>query len=68
MEAKYYQKFEFPEIMFLFFDIVEEIDDTFQVYNNIKLYSEQIINYIEEELYIFNSKYALKDILYVCHM
>ena len=51
--------------MFLFFDIDEERNDIFKFYNNIKLNLELIINYIQEEFYIFNSKYALKCIIYI---
>ncbi len=68
--SKIIKNIELPDIMFLFFDIGEERDDTFKVYNNIKLNLEQIINYIEDEFYIFNSKYALKGIIcmpYVNH-
>ena len=49
--------------MFLFFDIDEERNDIFKFYNNIKLNLELIINYIEDEFSISNSKYSLKSII-----
>ena len=51
------------EIIFLFFDIGEENDDIYEVYNNLKLNLDAIKKFIVDDFYIFNNKYELRAII-----
>ena len=42
-----------PEISILFFDIGEEKDDVYDVYNNLKINLDLIKNFIKDDFYVF---------------
>ena len=49
-----------PEILFLFFDMGEENDDVYKVYNNLKLNLDSIKKYIVDDFYVLNNKFQLR--------
>ena len=61
--SKIIKNINVPEIIFLFFDIGEENDDVYEVYNNLKINLDLIKNFIKDDFYIFNNKYELRSII-----
>ena len=47
----------------MFFDIREENDDVYDVFNNLKINLDFIKNFIKDDFYVFNNKYELRSII-----